>query len=70
MVNEKIGVGYGYFTDRTYQKLSKPARILSAQEIDEMFSKDDHPFRWAPGIIGVASLSQQQFEDLIETAAA
>ncbi len=70
VVNEKIGVGYRYFVDSTYEKLSKPARILSAKEIDELFAKDDHPFRWAPGIIGVASLSPQQFEDLIETAAA
>ncbi len=70
MVNEKIGVGYGYFKDEMYQRQSKPARILSAKEIDDLFAKDDHPFRWAPGIIGVASLSQRQFEALIETAAA
>jgi hypothetical protein len=70
MVNEKIGVGYAYFKEESYQKLSKPARVFSAREIGEMFAKDGHPFRWAPGIIGCQSLSEQQFNALIEAAAA
>jgi hypothetical protein len=34
-----------------------------------MFAKDEHPFRWAPGIIGVEWMSEQRFNELIDKVA-
>jgi len=65
MVNGKIGVAYRMCSDKFDQGQSRPYKIFSKKEIVALFTGEERPFEWAPGLIG-GEVSKERFEALIQ----
>jgi len=65
MIHGRIGIGYRMCSDQLEQKESRPCKIFTAKKIAAHFTRNEHPFEWAPGLFG-AEVSQQRFDALIQ----
>lgn len=66
MVNDAGTVAYSMELGSDAEKTqSRPLKLFSASEVDQLFAKNPSPFEWAPGLIG-AGMGKSQFESLVE----
>jgi hypothetical protein len=65
--NSKVGENLGYVSQDLNivypmiddQEESKPGKLLTVEEFEDLLSKNEHPFLWAPGILGAGWLKEQ-----------
>jgi len=68
MVNEIATVAYPMRLGSDYEKSqSRPLKLFSASEVEDLFAKDVAPFTWAPGLFG-ADMDQERFDVLVDRA--
>jgi hypothetical protein len=68
MTREDIGVVYAMRAKDYEQEESRPHKLFSYSEVEELFKKSPEPFNWAPGLFG-ASINHRRFNEIIREAA-
>ncbi|MDO8623735.1 MAG: hypothetical protein Q7R54_00010 [bacterium] len=67
-INKQLMVGYAIVgTDEDELKRSKPEKLLSQEEFDQLYVAGGVVFRWAPGLIG-NDMNADEFRQTIEAA--
>jgi hypothetical protein len=67
-VNDQIGICYPILGTTKYEEEeSKPIVFLTREEFTGLMAADQHPFEWAPGLIG-NDMSLAEFRQTLEAA--
>jgi len=68
-VNTELGIVYPMLGSADDEKeRSKPQRLLTRERLDELRAANEHPFAWAPGLLG-GGTSAREMRRLIEITA-
>jgi len=68
-VNDELGIVYPMLGSADEEKeRSKPLRFLTRARLDELRAANEHPFAWAPGLLG-GGTSAREMRRLIEVTA-